>query len=243
MKFISYFTFFTLLIFPVFSEDEFADLLSEDLEEEPIPEIADPLEPMNKVFFAVNEYGFKFILKPIAIVYNFLTPRIVQRGIDNSIYNFHSPIPIANSLFQANLGDAGKETSRLLINSTIGLAGFIDVADPLLGYKRTNRDADQTLGKAGFGWGIYGHPPLYGPGSIREAFGVGADTFFKPTTYIFWSAGVVSLYYTLGIYAVKNFNSIAMNLELYDNLYRDSFDPYAYVKSAYIQNNLKKTER
>jgi phospholipid-binding lipoprotein MlaA len=244
MKSAYLFTMLLILIYPAFGEDdEFSDFLMDDLDEEQVQDISDPLEPMNKIFFAINQYGFDYIIKPTAIVYNLIMPKIFQRGIDNAIYNFHSPIPIANSVFQGNIDDAGKESSRLIINSTIGLAGFIDVADPILGFKRTNRDTEQTLGKAGFGWGIYGYPPLYGPGTIREVFGVSADTFFKPTTYIFWSAGIVSLYYTLGIYTVQNFNFISMNLELYDNVYRDSFDPYSYVKSAYLQNNLKKMDR
>src|SRR3569833_3710437 len=108
-------------------------------------EANDPLEPMNRYFFEVNHFLDEVIVKPFAGYYHTALPQFAQDSVRNVVRNLHSPTILANDVFQGGFDRAGDTSSRFLINSTLGVAGLIDVAD-MFGIKYHDEDFGQTLG-------------------------------------------------------------------------------------------------
>lgn len=105
----------------------------------------DPWESINRPIFTFNDTLDTYALKPLAQGYQKVTPNFVQDGVHNFFNNLGDVKNLANNLLQAKFHNAGVDTSRLLFNSTFGLAGLIDVATPM-GLQRNDEDFGQTLG-------------------------------------------------------------------------------------------------
>ncbi|HJP42242.1 MAG TPA: VacJ family lipoprotein, partial [Gammaproteobacteria bacterium] len=114
----------------------------------------DPLEAINRNFYAFNDNLDKIIVEPTADGYDFVTPNAFQIGVNNFFDNFQYPITIANQLLQGNIKLASQDTLRLIINSTIGLAGLFDPAKNM-GFTKHDEDFGQTLAVWGVGEGPY----------------------------------------------------------------------------------------
>lgn len=136
----------------------------------------DPWEPLNRKVFAFNDVADHYVLTPIAKSYQWITPDPVERGIDNVLANFLEVTTIANDVLQLKLGQAVSDTGRLLINSTVGLFGFFDVATPM-GLAKHDEDFGQTLGYWGVGAGPYVVVPFLGSYTVRDGLGAYADTY------------------------------------------------------------------
>lgn len=135
----------------------------------------DPLESYNRSMFEINDNIDRYVLKPVAKGYDAITPNPVQKGISNFFSNLDDVIVIVNDLFQLKLGQMASDTGRLLINSTLGLAGFIDWASDI-GMPKHNEDFGQTLGYWGVSSGPYFVIPILGPSTIRDTSGLIIDT-------------------------------------------------------------------
>lgn len=195
-------------------------------------EANDPLEPMNRYFFEVNYALDELFLKPIAGWYYVALPNPAQDGVRNFLRNLSSPVIFANDLFQGETDRAGTTLVRFVINSTIGIAGLIDVAGEI-GYPYHSEDFGQTLAVAGADEGPYLVLPLLGPSNPRDLTGRVVDAFLDPLTYITRANDVEHLLYVRsGVTAV---DARARNLKTLDEIREGSLDYYATIRSLYRQ--------
>ena len=134
-------------------------------------------------------------------------------------------------LLQFRFRDVATELYRLLVNSTVGLAGLFDPAASLAGVKKLDHeDFGQTLGYYGAGHGFYLVLPVIGPSSLRDGAGSLVDTFVDPLNYI----DLTTLEYA-GVKTFRAINSLSLDRDTYEGIVRDSLDPYLFVRAAYAQ--------
>ncbi|HYL03746.1 MAG TPA: VacJ family lipoprotein [Steroidobacteraceae bacterium] len=192
------------------------------------PDPRDPWEPMNRVIYRFNDAADRAVTKPAARAYRRVTPRSVQTGISNFLVNLGYPLVMLNDLLQAEFRPFLNDTGRLLLNSTLGIAGLLDPATAA-GLDKNDRDFGQTLGKWGAKPGPYLVLPLLGPSDVRDAFGKTGDFFSDPRHYI----GNDLLSYSLWGLGVVDTRAHLLDL---DAVLESAYDPYAFVRNAYLQN-------
>lgn len=134
----------------------------------------DPLEPLNRATYRFNDAVDKALLKPTAQAYRTAAPLPVRTGVANFFSNLNDVLVAANNLLQGKGRQGASDIGRVLINSTAGILGFIDVATPM-GLPKHNEDFGQTLAKWGMGDGPYLMLPLLGPSTFRDAVGIAVD--------------------------------------------------------------------
>lgn len=143
----------------------------------------DPLEGVNRAIFSFNEALDKYFLKPVAKGYQAITPDPVEEGVHNVFGNLGEVRNLVNNLLQGKVRDAGVDGSRLLFNSTFGVAGIFDVATPM-GLPRNDEDFGQTLGSWGVGSGAYLVLPALGPSSLRDGPARIPDGYLGPYAHM-----------------------------------------------------------
>ena len=134
----------------------------------------DPLEPINRKVFAFNDFLDRNILKPTAEAYVEYVPKIIRTGVNNFFTNLFSVFTIVNQVLQLKLVEAANDSARLVINTTVGLLGFIDVAT-MIGLEQHKEDFGQTLGYWGVGEGAYIVLPFFGPSTLRDSTSLVVD--------------------------------------------------------------------
>ncbi len=190
----------------------------------------DPWEPFNEKMFAFNRQFDRFVLKPVATAWNFILPSPVQRSVRNALVNLDVVRRLTNNLLQLKFNGAGREVSRFVINSTIGVAGLFDVAKNQFGIEESNEDTGQTFGVYGIKSGPYLVLPLLPVMTVRDGIGLAADAVMNPLA---WT--VLPLGATLGMYATYTINERAINLETYEHVEESVIDLYGAVRNAYLQ--------
>lgn len=201
------------------------------------PAIADPLEHWNRAMYHVNDKFYFWLLKPAAEGYKYVVPEDFRGLFSNFYRNLKAPIRIMNNLLQGRPGYAGKETARLLINSTIGVGGLKDCASECFDIKGRDAEFGQTLGKYGIGFGFYIVWPLLGPSSPRDTIGLVADYALSPTSYL--SPDAMSIE-AATLYAHEVVNTTSFRLGDYETMKKAAVDPYVAIRDAYRQHRLKK---
>ena len=186
----------------------------------------DPWEGINRIIFSFNDTLDTYALKPIAQGYEFVTPDIAQNGIHNVFNNIGEVKNLANNLLQTKFYSAGVDTSRFLLNSTIGLLGFIEVATPM-GLQRSDEDFGQTLGHWGVSSGPYLVLPLLGPSTLRDAPAILPDAYANPVRYIGDVPTRNSLY---GLNMVDGRAQYIKSEKLITG------DKYNFIRNVYLQN-------
>jgi phospholipid-binding lipoprotein MlaA len=205
--------------------------------EEPVEMIADPLEPVNRAFFQFNDRFYFWILKPVATGYKTVVPQDVRVGIRNFFSNVTTPVRLVNCLLQAKFKCAGNETVRFLLNTGLGLAGFLDPAKKELHIEKQEADFGQTLGVWGIGPAFFINWPILGPSSLRDTVGYVGDLFLDPQNYLITSTPV-----NLAIKSYDQVNETSLSLGEYEDLKEAALDPYIALKDAfhqYRQNKIK----
>jgi phospholipid-binding lipoprotein MlaA len=195
-------------------------------------EANDPLEPMNRYFFELNYAADELLFKPLAGWYYVALPNFAQDGVRNVLRNVHSPVVLANDLFQGETDRAGVTVERFLVNSTMGLGGLFDIA-ARMGLDYHDEDFGQTLAVHGVGEGPYLMLPLLGPSNPRDAAGMAVDMLFDPLTYIGMFA-VSNI--DLGASVLQGVDTRARNLKTLDEIRKGSLDYYATIRSLYRQH-------
>ncbi len=195
-------------------------------------EANDPLEPMNRYFFEVNQFLDEILLKPFAGWYHLAMPDPAEDGVRNFLRNLKSPVYLANDLFQGEWSRAGTTAARFVINSTIGVGGIIDVAS-MMDLKYHEEDFGQTLAVYGAGEGPYLHLPILGPSNPRDATGRLVDYALDPLTWVGYIYDVS--YINTARAGLDAIDTRARNLEAIDELKKGSVDFYATVRSLYRQ--------
>jgi len=204
--------------------DEFDDF------EEEIDQIADPLEPLNRASFWFNDKLYFYFLKPIASGYRFVLPQPVRIGISNFFDNLAGPIRIVNCILQGKPQSFSDEFVRFFVNSTIGVAGFLDVASQKLELKKHQEDFGQTLAVWGLPPGFYMNWPVLGPFTAADSIGWVGDRFIDPVTYISLSFGE-----WLARKGVDLVNETSLSIGEYEDLKEAALDPYVALRDAYYQ--------
>jgi len=145
--------------------------------------VPDPIEPFNRVVYSINKGILIAVVKPTAQVYRFIVVKPIREGIGHFGRNITYPGRLINNLLQGKWSGARDETYGFFCNTTVGVAGFFDVAGK---WKIPKSDADfgQTFGQWGWQPACYIMLPVFGPSSERDTLGLAADTAADPLTYI-----------------------------------------------------------
>ena len=188
-------------------------------------EVNDPFENLNRKTFEFNENMDEKILKPIAETYSELPPKI-KLGFSNFFNNLEEVDTFVNQLLQGKPKESINDFTRFIINTTIGLGGFIDVASKV-GLERHEEDFGQTLAVWGVGQGPYIMLPILGPSTLRDTLSRPVSSFLSVTFHM--TETDVNL-------ALKGMDAIETREKLLDVEALLSGDKYVFVKDAYIQS-------
>jgi phospholipid-binding lipoprotein MlaA len=142
----------------------------------------DPWEFLNLMVYRFNEKLDIVVLRPTADLYVDILPSVARRGVSNFFSNINDVTVLLNNVLQFKLSNAASDTGRLVLNTTLGIGGLVDVATPA-GLLKNDEDFGQTLGRWGVGPGPYMVLPLFGPSTLRDTFGLAADTYTNPMTH------------------------------------------------------------
>ncbi|MBI3807393.1 MAG: VacJ family lipoprotein [Nitrospirae bacterium] len=208
----------------------------------------DPWEPMNTSVFEFNRQVDRFVLKPVAKGYDFILPDVVQVGVSNIFSNLRFAPRFLNNVFQGKLKGAGIEVGRFLINSTVGLAGFFDLATKV-DLVTPEEDLGQTLGFYGVKPGPYLVLPFLPPFTVRDFAGYVGDVFLNPINWLV--APIIEVDGVPSVIAHKNrmttsiiqlgsrvgeiVNERSRNLQKYQGVEEATLDLYTAVRNAYLQ--------
>ena len=211
-------------------------------------EIKDCFEKLNRATFAFNQGLDKALIKPLAEGYRNL-PDPVQRGTSNAVKNLSTLITIPNNILQGDVKTALINTGRLIVNTTVGLLGTIDVANKMGFPKYVKEDYGQTLGAWGIGPGCYVVLPVLGPSTLRDTAGsfanvMGGDPWYNASVHGNNEFLSQELYITSK--ALSGIDFRADNIESFENLEKNSIDFYASIRSLYVQdreNKIKNNQR
>lgn len=191
-------------------------------------EVADPLEPINRTIFGLNELVDVMLLGPVAQAYGEL-PRPVRTGVRNVLDNLRAPVTFVNDLLQGETDRAGTTFARLFINSTIGIFGLFDLASEF-GYPQHKEDFGQTLAVWGAGDGPFLMLPLLGPSTVRDAAGWVVDAVaIDPIGQVAGSEVGIARAAGEAVDTRQRLDAVIQDVR------RNSLDPYATVRSAYLQ--------
>lgn len=192
----------------------------------------DPYEHTNRAIFAFDQKLDHAVARPIAVFYNHAVPEFARDGVHNFLGNLDAPVTLGNDVLQGSPSRAGQTLGRMVINSTLGVAGLVDVAAKM-GIPRHDEDFGQTLGVWGAGEGPYLVLPLQGPSNPRDLTGDVADIFMDPLTYLRFHNYALYMGIRSGMEIV---DLRARNVENLDAIERTSVDLYATTRSLYRQH-------
>jgi phospholipid-binding lipoprotein MlaA len=191
---------------------------------------SDPWEGFNEAMFNFNrEILDRYALKPVATAWDFVVPDPVQRGVHNFFDNLAVVRRVMNNALQLKFQGAGKEVARFAINSTVGVAGFFDVAKDGFGIEQSDEDTGQTFGVWGAAPGPYLVLPFLPPLNVRDGIGLLFDTAMTPYIYF------IPWYANLGGNLTNVVNERSLNLDRFERVAETTIDLYSAVRNAYLQ--------
>ena len=194
---------------------------------EPSPH--DPWEPFNRSVFEFNEGLDKYLLKPVVAGYRFVMPEFVRDGIYNFFSNYSDIYTALQNLLQGKPDYAFSDLMRVVVNTTFGFGGLIDMATPG-GLPKHKEDWGQTFGVWGIPSGPYVVLPFFGPSNVRDTFGTAADL---ESDYLFGYVKDVGLRNSItGLRVVNARNTYYEAGDLLDGA---AIDKYSFMRDAYIQ--------
>jgi len=188
----------------------------------------DPFEATNREVLDVNLAVDDAVIRPVAEGYRAVVPSFARDRIRGVLDNIQEPRIFVNNVLQGRLLDAGHTTMRFFLNSTVGLGGMFDIATDA-GIARRTGDFGQTLHAWGLRDGPYLMLPVAGPSNVRDTFGLVADGFMNPLTYLIPFEGNVARGVVGGV------DLREQNIEGLDVLRSGSLDFYARLRSVWQQ--------
>lgn len=188
----------------------------------------DPLEPLNRGIYKFNDGVDALLIRPAGSFYSKIVPEWMRTGVSNFFSNINDVIVAVNGLLQLKMNQAGSDVARLVVNSTVGVLGFFDVATGI-GLEKHEEDFGQTLGYWGIGDGPYIVLPILGPSNARDTVGWVGDYYAWPITYIDDDTTRQVLV------ALRIVSGRAELLATTSILETAALDPYAFVRDAYLQ--------
>ncbi|QKX18865.1 VacJ family lipoprotein [Microbulbifer sp. YPW1] len=216
------------------SEDGFGSALEDEYGFDPAdefssaeePEDRDPWEGFNRAMFRFNDTADRWFLKPAAVSYRQITPIFMQTGVSNFFSNLREINNILNDVLQWKWGQAGNDTGRFLVNSTVGLVGLFDVAQHMGLEPSDGEDFGQTLAAWGAPSGPYVVMPFIGPSTVRDVPGVVVEWYTNPLTYV----DDTTVEYSLKVVDLVQFRASLLQAE---SLLQG--DRYVLMRDAYLQ--------
>lgn len=198
----------------------------------------DPAERANRVSFAIHETLDRYLFRPAALAYRAVVPAPLRIGLENVLSNLGEPVVVINDTLQGRLGNAGIATTRFVVNSTIGLGGIFDVGSKT-GLPHHDNGFALTLGRVGVKPGPYLFIPFIGPTTVRDLLGKGVDIVSDPFHWLVRHESetlIVSTTVASGL--DERANADADLTALMSN----ATDPYATLRSVYLQNEQTKID-
>lgn len=199
----------------------------------------DPLEGLNRGIYKFNDVADKAVFKPVATAYKAVAPTPVRKAFNNFFNNLGMITTVVNDLLQLKFSYAFTDAGRFVINSTFGLAGFIDVAS-MDKIERRKEDFGQTLGYWGVSNGAYLVLPILGPSTFRDASGFIVDTATSDPIHYTHNIGQVRLHNQLR--AAQFIDKRTELLVANDLIDEASLDPYAFMRDAYLQKRASQVQ-
>jgi phospholipid-binding lipoprotein MlaA len=202
-------------------------------------QLNDPLEPANRVGYAINNGLDTVIFRPLAVAYRYAVPQVIRTHTHNVLTNLGSPVTLADDMLQGKPRRAGDTLMRGLINTTIGVAGIFDVATDW-GYPSHETDFGVTLALWGLPEGPFLFLPILGPSDVRDASGFGVDIALDPLTWVGRGTAVTALDWSR--YGLSAVDARASVLDELDKIKAGALDPYATFRSLYRQHRASEVE-
>lgn len=238
---------------PKDAQDDFYDPFAKKEETLAAGEDYDPWEGFNSAMFEFNRKFDKYVVKPVAKVYDKILPDKVEVAIGNFVHNARFGPRLINNILQVKIKTAGIELSRFLINSTLGIGGFFDPANDWFGLDTEDEDMGQTLGVYGVPPGPYLVLPLLPPFTLRDFFGYIIDFGADPINYFVMPTFEVDHWPSLIAHKNRDTTTIAqfstrveevvnyraLNLETFEGVEEATVDLYSAVRNAYLQKRAK----
>jgi phospholipid-binding lipoprotein MlaA len=196
----------------------------------------DPWERQNRRNYAIEGVLDRRVIGPAARLYHKLTPGLIGLGIHNVLVNLSEPVVIINDVLQLRFKRAGVSVTRLVTNSTLGLAGLFDLAGRA-GLVHHDNEFGVTLGRYGVTSGPYLYVPLVGPSTARDLVGAGVDLVINPLLLLTYAdrTEIGAAEVTVGGLDTRVMTEGQLNA-----LLSGAIDPYATLRSVYLQH--KKSE-
>lgn len=215
------------------------DLLAEEeAEEEPLVQVADPLEPWNRFWFCFNDVFYRHVVNPVARGYKAAVPGDYRSAVQNFFHNLFAPVRFFSALLQGKIDTAGRELARFMINTTMGVLGFGDAATEIAGIEQPDdEDFGQTLASWGIGNGFYIVWPIIGPSTLRDSVGLVGDMMASPV----WDLKPFEA--ALGVRSYQYLNDASFRIGDYESLTDPALDPYTAVRNFYLQYRAKKVQK
>lgn len=201
-------------------------LLTQAMNSQAATQDSDPLEPFNRVVFTFNESLDRWILKPVSKGYVSVTPEPVRNSIGRFFFNLSEPITTINDLLQLKPGKAAVSSCRFVVNSTIGVLGFFDVAVDM-GLEKHQEDLGQSLGYWGVPSGPYLVLPVFGPSNVRDTAGFVGDVYTDPLTW-YPEDRVAN-------YSLRGLEFVQIRAELLEVEHMLKGDRYSAMRDLYMQ--------
>jgi phospholipid-binding lipoprotein MlaA len=191
------------------------------------PDPRDPWERFNRTSYAINDALDRAALKPVAKAYKKVTPRFVRTGVNNFFSNLDNISTVINDVLQGKGKQAGRDSARFLMNTTLGLGGLFDPATAA-GLEKNDEDFGQTLGKWGVKSGPYLMLPVLGPSTLRDSIARVPEQYTNPVQYLEDDS---TRYIITGI-GVIDMRAGLLDL---DAQIEKSYDKYAFIRNAWLQ--------
>ena len=206
----------SLIIFLIFSQLSFSSEKDN----------SDPFESFNRKTHAFNMTLDDWVIRPIAETYDFIIPDFVQIGFSNLFDNLGTPVSAANNLMQLKPLGFVSESSRFILNSTMGIFGLFDVASEF-GIPERNEDFGHSLGSLGIESGAYVVIPFFGPSSIRDGISLAPNYYLRPD--------LIRLEDSKSDLALNGLSLVNLRAGLLGISDLSGNDQYSFYRDAYLQ--------
>ena len=222
-------------------DEEFMDDEFDDFNTEIVADV-DPLSGYNRVMTSFNDNLYEYAVFPLARGYNYVVPKLVRNSVSNFFDNLQYPVRLVNNLLQLKIVNALEESSRFLLNSTVGILGLFDPAEAFFKLKEHDEDFGQTLGHYGVGSGFHIVLPFFGPSNLRDVSSLFVDWQVDP---FFYQSGrsynilTQSVEQSIEVKSFEYFNEHSGNIKAYEALKNGAVDLYPLFKDVYEQRRAK----
>jgi len=227
-----------LLICSLLFSQNFDDEFGDEFEEE--KQSVDTFKSYNIIMTQLNDKVYTYVFNPIASGYEYTIHKDIRIAVSNVYSNLKFPINFVNNLLQLKFENSFAELQRFLINSTLGIAGTMDIAKDDFHIEAKKEDFGQTLGYYGFNNTPHIVLPFLGSSNVRDILGLGGDYFINPLSYIN-NRGNLLANETESTYtkAYDTLNTHSFNYKIYEKAKKDSVDLYSLLKNVYEQRRNK----